>query len=768
MHQIVGLRDIHRNGEVKTVDTFYEKNWTTGDLKDLFKKWDSLISSIPTDERWNIFFTVAHCTGRREFLKQKYIPFDIDDIDTTRAPLTVEVALKALGLEWGNTLSLFSGNGVQFFVELKEFFDDPDYFDKNRPYYKAACQRIDKALKEKNIPGKADTTVFSLARLMRFPKTWNVKPNKPRVMAEIIQDNSTPIEFGLREMSGIPEVPKEETLAAWPPVDEKAVLEGCLNLRKLKENPESVSEPLWYGALSILGRISKDKVHARAVSHEYSKPYSKYDPRETDHKLEQALLASGPRTCSNMSNLPGSECERCPNYQKVKSPILLKGPDYIATKETGFHRRVIGADGRETLGTPVYEDLYKYFYQVHPYVIHEDSRQLHLYNGRFYEKKSKLYIESFAEKNFTKCDTKKSNEFYGKVTRRHLVHGDWFTESTEYKMNFLNGILDVRTGEFVEGHTKDMGFLYEIPYEYSKDAKAPRFEKFLDEVTLGNKELQTQLLEFGGYCLSNDEYWEHKAMLLVGSGSNGKSVFLEVLKLVAENGYSSLSMRDISNDQKLASLEGMLFNVSEEGSHNALRETDIFKTLTTGGQIQVKVVYQRPYTIKNRAKLIFSCNELPQNFDHSYGFYRRMIIVPFNALFDKSNKDPFILSKLSEERAGILNLMLDAYRKAKERGYFLESSESTAAIEQFKYDNDPVLQWIKERVVLTDKEGTLTSEDLYTNYSNYCESSGIRPANKNNVCKSLAKILGKKTSVVWKDGKACRVWSGLELIEENV
>ncbi len=741
-HQILGLRDYTTSkGEIKKRDTFYEKKWQAVDLKDIFKDPDAFLKSIPTDEHFNLYFTVAECVGRREFRKQKYIPFDIDGIDVTKRKEVVEIALKALGLMWAKTLSIYTGNGVQFFVELKEAFEDPSFFDNERIFYKACCERIDRALKEANLPGDADSSVFSLARLMRFPNTFNIKPDKPKRKSEVLQDTSEPVDFNLQEASGIPKLTREETLAKWPPPDTEAVLAGCENLKMMLAEPDKVPEPLWYANASIVGHLGGNPAEGRRIWQEYSSKYAKYDAKEADRKLDQATAASGPRTCANMSQLPGSKCDKCQHFKKVKSPIMLVGPNYIRTKGQGFHEMNVTQDGKPTLGKPAYDDLLKFFEQTYPYVVNSESGQVYTFSGTEYQPFYNNEIRAFAEKWFQTCNTQKASEFLQKVLRNNLQSPEWFHDTTEGKMNFLNGVLDIKSMKFSEGHAKDQGFMFTLPYNYDPTEKAPRFERFLEEVTEGDQEIRQQLLEFGGYCLSNDEYWEHKALLLVGAGANGKSVYLSALESIAEGAFSSVSMRSLQDAQFIAQLEGKLFNISEEGSTSAFRETDIFKTLTTGGKVTVKTVYQKPYAIQNTAKLVFSCNEIPGSADKAYGFYRRFAIVPFNAVFTKENRDPHLIGKLKAERAGILNLMIEAYQDMKKRGFLMETVKGAEALGEYKEANDPISEWAKDNLEIgpVDENVMIKNSDLYAKYADSCDVERSKAAPKTAFMANLGK-----------------------------
>lgn len=769
-HQILGLRDYtNAKGEVKKKDAFYDKEICADTLQEIFENATRFVEKFGPGEDHNLYFTVAKCAGKREFRSQGHIPFDIDDIDPLRAEDTLREALNAINIPREGTLAAFTGHGLQFFVALKEEFEDPNYFDQNREFYKAICKKIDLSLKRANLPGHADTSVFSLARLMRLPDSWNIKPDLPKVMAYTIEKTSVPVSFSLREAAGFPDLAKEEVLAKWPPPDTEAVLNGCENIKKMLSDPNNIPEPLWYATASVIGRLGGTTEAGRSLWHSYSKHYSKYEASEADSKLDQALQASGPRTCKNFSSLPGSACEKCQHFRKLKSPILLVGPSYIRTKEWGFHERATGAEGQITIGKVCYDDLVKFFEQTYNYIVNKVSGSIYVWDTTHYRKFEATEAKAFAERHFVGCNSLKANEFHSKLIRRNLVGPEWFPDSTHGKMNFVNGVLDTTSLEFVPT-SKDFGFLNTIPYSYDPQAEAPRFERFLDEVTSNDQELTQQLLEFSGYALSNEECWEHKALVLVGHGANGKSVFLESLMAVAETGYSCISMRSIQNEQFAAGLEGKSFNAAEESASAVFRDTDIFKALVSGGKIHVKTVYEKPYEIRNRAKLIFSCNEIPASFDASHGFFRRFSIVPFHRRFTEQDRDPRLLEKLKAERAGILNLMLAAYRDMKARGHLFQAEASTMEMNEYREYTDDLGTWVKENIIVSggpDDAGIkLVSKDLYSAYCSHCESGNIKPLTSPaffaRICHMIPKYKDRRHTIKI-EGNAAKVLYGLTL-----
>jgi P4 family phage/plasmid primase-like protien len=728
MIQVLKLRAFQKDGKEKKFDAFLEPKVSAPSVSDLFENLDSYLKQIPPVHHWNLFFTVANCTEeKREFESMSVLCFDIDHIDPEKIDDYVRVFCKTLGVEPEHTGAVFSGHGMQFFIGLQVPIVDKAFFTQHREHYRALTVQLDRALKLASLPGEPDPTVFDARRLMRLPNTQNRKTGKPDAQARLLQGVITPIPFDITQASGIPVVAgneqiDKEAFARFPRTDTKAILAGCNFLKYAKSNPSQINEPQWYAALSITARM-EDGVKQ---SHELSSGHPSYAPGETDLKISQALTASGPRTCSSIDNI-WEGCKTCPNYGKVTSPILLLSPDTIKTEHSGFHDLVFDADtGKMKKGKPNYEDLRKFFEKQHSYVTH--AKTCFIWTGTQYEEYDDTRLAAFAQTHFLPaCQNFMAQEFLGIINRTNLVTTA-FWETTRKKANFLNGVLDMETGT-LSPHSKDTGFKATLPYNYEPQAQCPTFQKFLADVTCGSEDLQSLLIEFGGYALSGDEPWAAKMLVLEGDGRNGKSTLIKALKAVAGKGaYTALAMKLLTSVDRRAGLDGALFNICEEAPKQ-ISDTSDLKAMAAGDEITVRRLYKEAYEFQNRAKLIFSCNALPKSTDNSHGYYDRFCIVPFNMTFDKVSRDPFIFDKIQGELAGIFNLFHAGYRSLRARRMFIESHESLAQLDQFKEVTDSAVSWFKEQVTLQPVEGGsfVTVKQLFQSYSEYVEMGLFKP-----------------------------------------
>ncbi len=787
MIQILGLRDYVSQKTKKATKrhVFFEKGWRVKDAAEIFKNPDEILKPIPEADRFNLYFTVANCFEGEEARKLKeqwLIPFDIDQLGleattpeatTAHCEKILDVACQVLRIDINKTAAVFSGNGLQFFVKLEHPIMAEEYFDLMREQYKVVCDMIQAKLTLAGIAGKVDTSVFSAARLMRMPNTWNDKPQYGKKWAFVIRGNLESQRFIFEEITGDAEIKRADTVAKevwkrYPRPDQKNILSGCEFLKACKAEPNKVSEHQWYAMIGILSFLPDGE----KLTHDYSSGYKGYDPQETQEKFDQAKRASGPRTCKDISTRSES-CKSCQYYNQVISPIAIKGEDYIATKDTGFRKVTLDENGRPKFGKVEYEDLVKEFLHEHEYAkIDKNGMYVYHPDAKKWEEISTNRVKGWCrEKVYPKPGGAEMQEFVERMQHQNIKPKDWLDGSDNRHTNFNNGVLDRTTME-LKPHSPDFGFKYVLPFNYDPYSKAPRFEKFLDEIMDGDQELVQLLKEFGGYCLSGDVYWEHRALILVGDGENGKSVFMETLGILAgKNNFSTTTMQDLTKQVDRYSIVNKLFNYSEETSVRAFSDSAVFKTLAAGGAVSVKQLYEQPFEYKNKAKLIISCNEMPKNTDATHGMFRRLLIVPFNRIFMKHERDTKLKEKLELEASGIYNILLAAYHEAKNRGNLIVPATSEKMLAEFKLDSDIERRFFESHVSY-DPNKEVRVVDLYTSYVSFCEMNGYKNQIKNSAAfsKKLKKfdkdLDTRKIRKQESNGQTARYLKGMYVVQE--
>lgn len=766
MIQIIGLRPYFnkQKGKQELKQVLFDIE--VDSVSQLFLNSKEILEQIPVEERWNIFYTYNNSKpGKplRRYDSHSVMVFDIDGINTDKLDEYIEVICKVLQIHADETGIVASGNGLHLIIGLEETVTDKNFYNNNRAFYKGVVSKINKSLEINHLPGGADTQVFDAARILRLPGTINRKKNKPEKECRLLQASIVPRYYDLKMISGIPEVSSDQAISTgelkrYPPPDTEGVLKGCDFLKYCQDNPLEISEPEWYAMLGVVSRLD-DGVQK---CHKLSKPHPDYTRMDTDQKIQQALKASGPRLCSSIQNLSTVDhCTSCKYYmdEKIISPILIKTENYIATSGTKYHGTYMTKEGVMKYGKPNYEDLRRAFEKKNKYITTE-TNWVYVWDGMKWKYLKDTWIEAFAQECFEDlASTGKVSEFVNLIHRTNKVENSFFDEKIQGCMNMQNGIYIIEEDKLIP-HSRNYGFTYVLPYDYDPSALCPTFNKFMDDITVSRETLKDVLMEFAGYAFSYSDYKHHKCLILTGEGSNGKSTFMDVLKeLAGPQAYSSLMLNALNDDAKRYEMLGKLFNIAEETPKKGLEDSSIFKILTSGGSYTVKQLYKQPYTVNNnRTKIIMACNELPRTLDFTKGMFRRLMIVPFDAVFEGTTEIKGFKNELFKELPGIFNLVIEGYRRLLRQNDFTESVVITEENEKYRKDSDFVVSWFEEacEVVMHQAEAFLTTKELYLKYISDCDEIRQRPIHLQSFSKRLSRIVPQKAVVKRKNNKTQR------------
>lgn len=268
-----------------------------------------------------------------------------------------------------------------------------------------------------------------------------------------------------------------------------------------------------------------------------------------------------------------------------------------------------------------------------------------------------------------------------------------------------NGILDLRTGLLRDGRPEDSITLY-TPVAFDAEAECPRWLRFLDEVFGGDLELVDFIQRAVGYSLTGLTV-EQCLFLCYGTGANGKSVFLRVLRMLAGlyafNAPFSLfemhSRNAIPND--LAALVNRrLVTSSETNEGTRLNEARV-KALTGCDPITARFMRAEFFTFDPVAKYWLAVNHKPTVADDSHGFWRRVRLIPFTQRFTGAADDQSLGDTLQAELPGILAWAVRGALRWLERG-LPEPAAVHAATETYRIESDPLAAFIDERCLVAD------------------------------------------------------------------
>lgn len=287
-----------------------------------------------------------------------------------------------------------------------------------------------------------------------------------------------------------------------------------------------------------------------------------------------------------------------------------------------------------------------------------------------------------------------------------------------------NGVYNLKTKELAP-YNGDYFFISKSPVDFVMGAKCPIFIKAIREIVCNDEELLMCIQEIFGYTLINNTKGE-RAFYFVGVGSNGKSFCAETLtKLVGRKNVSNIPLSKFSEKFGIEDIADKTLNIANENELGGAISTENLKTLVSGDSINISRKYKNDINIKSNVKLIFLLNTLPDTSDNTHGYYRKILIVPFNRVFRSDEMDKELPEKVSGELSGILNWALEGAERLISNNYkFTECKEIEKAIKAYREEQNPVESYFKE--VLIYQEGVSeTKKAILDGYKLWIEGQNI-------------------------------------------
>ncbi|WP_421827897.1 DNA primase family protein [Larkinella sp.] len=396
----------------------------------------------------------------------------------------------------------------------------------------------------------------------------------------------------------------------------------------------------------------------------------------------------------------------------------------------------------------------KHFLVVTAWVIQDLARRnrwaicrnqdfIYIYNGAYWKVIQKDDLKLFLSRAAEKMGVDKITAQYVKFIDQLF---DQFNSSAYFpapegdrsavKINLLNGTFEIGIDRQQLQAPNSLDFLkYQLPFPYDPDAKAPIFHRYLN-TALPDSDCRKVLAEFLGYVfISTSKLKLEKALLLYGSGANGKSVIFEITSaMYGRDNISHYGLQSLTTEPAYcrAHLANKLLNHASEISGKM--EANMFKQLVSGEPVEARLPYGQPFVMTDYAKLIFNCNELPSDVEHTPAYFRRFIILPFNVTIAEKDQDKQLADKIIRtELSGVFNWVLEGLRRLLSQGRFTDCEAVRQQIELYKQQSDSVRLFLDEEgFKATPDQHPKPLKDLYSSYRSYCSFDGYRPVNNKN------------------------------------
>jgi len=359
----------------------------------------------------------------------------------------------------------------------------------------------------------------------------------------------------------------------------------------------------------------------------------------------------------------------------------------------------------------------------------------YVFNGAFWQQLDKEDMKQFLGKAAIKMGCPDYEilfyEFKEKLLKQFLTAAYLPApppEPDKILINLQNGTMEFTpVGWQLRDFAPEDFITYQLPFSHDEYAVCPKFDKYLLEV-LPDENSRLVLQEFAGYIFTKMNL--EKMLMLTGSGSNGKSVFFNIISaLVGKENILTYSMGLFSHEYNRAKLTNVLLNYSSEKGTEL--NPDTFKALVSGEPVHAREPYGKSFTLRNKVRFINNANELPRETEHTDAYFRRYLIIPFDTVIDELHRDINLADTIiRNELSGVFNWLLIGLNRLIEQQKFTSCEKADKALSDFRRQSDSVALFLDEYCYTVSKFKEPLA-DIYSRYKTFCADDGYKPVGKN-------------------------------------
>lgn len=287
-----------------------------------------------------------------------------------------------------------------------------------------------------------------------------------------------------------------------------------------------------------------------------------------------------------------------------------------------------------------------------------------------------------------------------------------------------NGVFNLNSEELIP-YDDSMFFTRKSPVNFIKEADCPKFLEALREIVCSDERLLMCIQEIFGYTLINNTKGE-RAFYFIGVGSNGKSFIAEILANMV--GVANVSNIPLSRFSEKFGTEGLIdksVNIANENEIGNAISTENLKIFVSGDRTSIARKYKGDLNYKSTCKMIFLLNKLPDTLDNTHGYYRKILIVPFNRIFQQEEMDKNLKEKVLEELSGVLNWAIEGAKRLINNDYkFTECEAIEKVTKAYKEEQNPVESFLKDALIYEDGNSE-TKKEILDSYKLWIEGQNI-------------------------------------------
>lgn len=335
----------------------------------------------------------------------------------------------------------------------------------------------------------------------------------------------------------------------------------------------------------------------------------------------------------------------------------------------------------------------------------------------------------------------------------------------KYRMalNTPSGILNLKTGK-LGAHKAEYFFTKITSVDLSSAADCPRWLSFLDDIFNSDKDLIRYVQKALGYSLTGSTS-EQCAFFLYGTGKNGKSTFLDVVRDVFGDYAANIQPETImvrnnnssAINSDIARLKGARLVTGVEPNEGVRINEGLLKQLTGDDTVTARKLYSEEFEFKPEFKLWMATNHKPIIRGTDTGIWRRIHMIPFTVAIPDDKVDKNLSHKLKAEMTAIFKWIVDGCMLWQKEGLKMPRAV-LESVREYRREMDVISAFVND---CCQNTGSVPAKQLYAVYAQWADDN-------NEYCMSNTKF-GVELAKRYEKVRTTQgiVYSGLSLIVDR-
>jgi P4 family phage/plasmid primase-like protien len=304
---------------------------------------------------------------------------------------------------------------------------------------------------------------------------------------------------------------------------------------------------------------------------------------------------------------------------------------------------------------------------------------------------------------------------------KELFFDEDFTKKVDANKDliaFNNGVFDLVKMELRDGKPEDyISFSTEIDYDpekpYYEYAVWPAIDKFIKQV-LPDVEVREYFMKHLATCLIGGNPAQ-KFHILTGSGSNGKSMIMNLLSKALGDYACTVPISLFTQKRKgsgsaapeVIRLKGRRFVTMQEPDEAIALNTGLMKEITSGEKMYARDLFKSGCEFEVLAKFHLACNDKPKINTTDGGTWRRLMVINFVSKFvvtpHAANEFPLDesiqnLVNSKDWATPFLNYMVTILKEEKGLRKLAAPAKVMEYTSDYRNENDGIARFIAEKI----------------------------------------------------------------------